>query len=935
MRKEIMKSKKLRSRGFTLIASLLLLLLLSGVAIGLFMMVDTESRVGSNDVENTLAYRSAEGAIEQMTSNLAATYQNLQSPQPSDITALNALAPTIPGITFPPGGYTFTPHLNPDGTLVHNYGQVHSGPNAGLYAMITPIDLAVTADRPWGDEVRMLRTVEAAQIPVFQFGVFSDSDLGFFNSPQLDFNGRVHTNGDLYLGVSTGTTLTFHDKLTAYGNVIRMVIPNGTAVSGNDGDVRIPTASHGCDTGLPACRIMSVSSGVYREGSVTGNPNSGLNPGWKTVSTGAAPSGYNGYILDGNYGNPGGTGAKQLNLPFVSGSAQAWEIVRRLPKAGQPPTAADSSRLAYQAQIRVLLSDNNRCSDNHFSDWNGNPAEDVILDGLSVNVAGVGQSYFAMGNQDSTVGNTDSPDWVRPLTTAGVHTVNKQWPLVSGCLTVEVQYADGSWHGVTNEWLRLGFARGLLPPASSVTPVAVHPNAILMFQMLADRDGDGTTTDANESNTITGATSAYNWFPINMYDAREGEVRDWLTTAEPPAGTCAVNGVMNAVELDVYNLRRWLMGLIGGTGNQVDYASQNGYVFYFSDRRGMLPDPLAVPPEPVSPNLKGDYGFEDVINTPSANAGTPDGAPEAAVTLKGQNWSPEDTNQNGRLDKYGATDLALGFGPDAGATVYSQVMANAAKPNPYVRVGCMTTARKNWVSGARHVLKLVDGNWSAAQPHLPVRLVANADGTLGGFTVGSENPVYIQGDYNSSAADPMWLNPNGTEPVHSAAAVIADTVTLLSNQWQDVGSTASATRVGSFLYPFDANDAPGNRPAVTTYYRVAIAAGKTINFPHPAFGNAGAYYGTDGGLHNFLRFLENWNPGATAMTLNYKGSLVSLFYSNYNTGTFKCCQYMVYQPPNRNYIFDPLFTDPKNLPPATPMFRDINNLTYRQDFTPH
>jgi hypothetical protein len=41
---------------------------------------------------------------------------------------------------------------------------------------------------------------------------------------------------------------------------------------------------------------------------------------------------------------------------------------------------------------------------------------------------------------------------------------------------------------------------------------------------------------------------------------------------------------------------------------------------------------------------------------------------------------------------------------------------------------------------------------------------------------------------------------------------------------------------------------------------------------------------------------------------------------------------------NRQFVttfFDPLFTDPKNLPPATPMFRDINNLTYRQDFTPH
>lgn len=88
---------------------------------------------------------------------------------------------------------------------------------------------------------------------------------------------------------------------------------------------------------------------------------------------------------------------------------------------------------------------------------------------------------------------------------------------------------------------------------------------------------------------------------------------------------------------------------------------------------------------------------------------------------------------------------------------------------------------------------------------------------------------------------------------------------------------------------------------------------------------------TDGGLHNFLRFLEDWSGD----TLNYKGSLVSLCYSTYNTGTFKCCGDAVYHPPTRNYIFDPLLAQPVNMPPGTPMFRDVDNLSYRQDFTPH
>jgi hypothetical protein len=60
---------------------------------------------------------------------------------------------------------------------------------------------------------------------------------------------------------------------------------------------------------------------------------------------------------------------------------------------------------------------------------------------------------------------------------------------------------------------------------------------------------------------------------------------------------------------------------------------------------------------------------------------------------------------------------------------------------------------------------------------------------------------------------------------------------------------------------------------------------------------------------------------------------VSLYYSTYATGTFKCCAYSVYQPPDRNYVFDPLFAKPDGLPPGTPSFLDVENLSYRQTFT--
>jgi len=344
-------------------------------------------------------------------------------------------------------------------------------------------------------------------------------------------------------------------------------------------------------------------------------------------------------------------------------------------------------------------------------------------------------------------------------------------------------------------------------------------------------------------------------------------------------------------------------------------------VLYFSDRRGMLFNPH--PPMGGSAAKTGDSGLEDVINSASAN-GTPDGALESPVAN-----SPEDDNQNGFLDNYGALNLGLGF--YNGATNLNGAINSAlnAAPDPFgtapgsARItSCLETARKNWVSGARHVLRLVDGSLG----NVPLRTDSAATlDSPGGFTVASENPVYILGDYNSNTADATTWDTDtvafqGDQSGHAAAAVIADAVTLLSHDWTDLESMTTN----------DVTNA-GNRNANTvTSYRLAIASGKNRTFPFSTTSTWAADpadMGTDGGVHNFLHFLENWN-----VTANYKGSMVSLYYSTYNTGFYKCCN-TVYDPPTRNYLFDLDFTSPGGLPPGTPLFRDVESLSYRQIFT--
>ncbi len=1141
-----MPRAKFGSRGFTLIAALLLMLLLSGVAISLLMMVSTEQRVGANDLSNNHVYRSAEGAIEKMTSDVAATFKNIQSPTAAQICALSTVpgpppASWDPSVTYTGlgggGAYNIAPittgfGVNPcTAPLTTVWGPIQSGPDAGLYAQIIPITMNVTAQSINGEQtVSMTRTAEVALIPVFQFGVFCDGDCFFGRSPNLAFAGRVHTNGDLYLGVADGFSLVFGDKMSAFGNIIRQQMDNGVVSSGNDngGTVLIPNQNNGCQTQLQAlatggtpsasssCIDIAGTTIGTNYGSVEAGHASTQNPSWQTVSWGT----YASYIIDGN-GLPGpppidganSTGASDLTLPFVQGTTSAVQIIRRPPPLETTSSLLGASRLGNEAQIRILLSDTE--DGLHLSDWNGIPAQDYQLaSALPSTLANLLQAadsgspgnvqvgslqvgnvfpiasghYYSFGesyctgsvyNAATTIGNaytvidppttviagsgsnevktsysgtttrtcptltgtgtmsgtlgtvTDNnfvippyygspsqlwppaayPQWppqtLPAPTVANFNTPNGgtnglEWPLIGGWLLVEAKWSsDQKWHGVTQEWLQMGFARGVnVPTQPGLSCVAAqynssgydsttnslaapngcnslgdHKNAILYFQATKDSNLAGAPSSqadfpltnsglywdsANCGTTpLPACKSQYNWYPINLYDAREGENNDNQIF---PVSTGTPNGVMNAVELDVGNLRNWLLGKTGTSGTNVDYTVQNGYILYFSDRRGMQFAPPGAAPNPY--NQWGEYGYEDVVNYVNAgNNFAPDGALEPINYNK---VSPEDVNGNLVLDKYGVRGIGDAFGP---ATTKDTDVTNP--PSPFAQAGgtaeripLPTVGVANRITGARHALKLVDASLGNLPTMPPASGCSYTDSKgnpaptgCGGFTVGSENPVYVVGNYNSNCPtagnpgctlnnanyDTTWTNPTNPEPNHAAASIMADAVTMLSNNWQDWGcftgagscNTTLNKTTGSMINPFNpgGQGSPAvtpNRIAVNSYYRAAVAAGKTIAFTNTAQ-NPEFSFGMDGGIHNFLRFLEDWGgTTGTQASLYYKGSLVSLYYNQYATGTFKCCN-LVYNPPDREYTFDPLFALPQNLPPGTPMFRNVDNLSYRQN----
>jgi hypothetical protein len=368
---------------------------------------------------------------------------------------------------------------------------------------------------------------------------------------------------------------------------------------------------------------------------------------------------------------------------------------------------------------------------------------------------------------------------------------------------------------------------------------------------------------------------------------------------------------MNYVELDVNNLARWFSGAIGATGGATrdPNTAPNNFVVYISDRRGnyALGGAFAGnwPPRSPSGNETGEYGYSDFVNPADVNGCT-----------NGILDNGEDVAGTGVLYTYGGITfpptLADSTGTVTANTLFPNTLAatkvdpncvgpNAGLPWPRTFLAFPNEGRENPPALFRRAVKLVNGSLITL-PLCPGNVSC-------GLTIATENPAYIQGDYNSNSTGNGFNDPN------VAASVVADAFTFLSNQWNDVNT---------FNSPFNA----GGRQATTGWYRLGVVAGKEVSFPIPAWDtnavDGSQDFGTDGGVHNFLRYLERWGG-----TLNYTGSIVSLYYNRQAVGLFNSGGNN-YSPPNRAYIFDTNFLNPLLLPPRTPMFRDINTTGFTQ-----
>jgi hypothetical protein len=939
--------KAQRESGMALLTVMLILILISGLIAGMSWMVMTDQRLSGNSYNFDLAFYGAEAGMEKLTADIGNQFATEGAITATDVTNLQKNPPSMIGISFTnaAGHSTYLIECGttlPPCTPASSSAQIlPPSPYAGMNAIITPFTLSVTADQFGGGEVKLNRQLQLVSIPVFQFGVYSDTDLAFFNGPKFDFGGRTHTNGNLWLAPNSGP-LFMGDKVTVVGQVIRTNLENGyplgsTLNSGTDysGVASIARTPNPSTPPSPPSysntqwRPLGLGESSVTGSSVYGNVSTVPNdPTWPNVE-----SAYNGMLI--NHVSP-----LSLTSSALGGLNTPISLIRRATlgeRASNP--SLFSRRYFSQGTIRILLDDYPGTTSAPGTPGLCHSADMMSLDGIDttsdpVDLASLitkpvwwgtsPETFYALPTSGASA--TSYASYAYPAQGNG-YWISAGSPIVTGCIKIE--YQDNAnppaWHDITQTVLKLGFAgrnidpipSSASPPASPTLPFLPHtgtivsaqgsasisttaiatipctdpnPNAIIRIARVRDNPTAETTNGCGTPST----TSGTDFWPMALFDSREGTLRPGqpVTTDSDGNPQIPASGVMYYIELDAVNLANWLR-----TNQPVLNLNNNtGYGLYFSDRRGEQLD------NQITQNAKtGSFGYNDFVNPSSVNNGCPDGALNTGEDLEG----------DGLLRTFGGIETlpysTYQLSNIIGGSNYSTVLVsnpNCATAGIWPGLVFLHTqeARENPPVFFRRALKIVDGQT------LNLGTTCFTGGTPAcGLAISAENPVYIMGDYNVPG-----LSMSSASSV--ATSVAGDAVTLLSDAWNDVNS---------FISPYDCN----SRNAVTTDYRVALIGGK--GQPFQQIGTT-EDFGTDGGLHNFLRFLENWGNS----TANYSGSLVSFYYYRQAVGTYKN-NAQVYSPPNRVYFFDTNFTKgTQYLPPLTPDLRSINTIGFTQEINP-
>ncbi|HQU83278.1 MAG TPA: hypothetical protein PKY59_09150 [Pyrinomonadaceae bacterium] len=993
VKKELQNSSQRKNEtGAALAIAVIIIAILAVVGLTALAFSSTEARVAGSDLQRTHAFYAAAAGMEKMTNDFSNLFRSKMYPTAADLNTIALAHP--PELTGE--GFTFNQSIQEDlarlnelraaqGLPASIYPRVNipDGPYSGLYASIIPYKMQSTATQGYSKaEVKLEREFNNYLVPLFQFGMFSNEDIEVHPGPLMTFNGRVHTNQNLYALRNT----KFLNRVTIAGELVRDATRGGEPnnSSGNN-EVYFQTNNINIRSSLGNGSVMSLGGlvgGPFISGSVLGQrgffPDSPLgvaNPNWETESVkpiaAGVPNRFGGQVFTGT------TGATSLKLPLEIGGNNPAELIKR-----SMPYDAEilaESRYHSKAQVRILIDDWN--AGNGAANVAGIPAGKGVL--LKNDATGFDPIPLGGGNalrrvsdggaylDTSTIlqkknpnGNsTDPAQVVRGVKNTTQTVSGDVIPAGSGIearIYIEVVKPDGTTVDVTREILSMGMTVG-------------EPNGIVYLQrplwaafVQGSRDRQGTnnfdlvnltrnyqTIADGEITAPTAASFAANRGYLSMSIAASNDDGGTITRDYTPGydNGVLVNGYNQIFPINIYNVREgWVRSSLSeydiherGLMSVIDINMHN--LARWLD--GVYDGNLLQGTPAVSTNIKGDEGYVvyisdrrgDKVKDEFLADGTTFRSTNGIVDnedIYGPNslldngedvidfgWNADGTSKKGTLQK-DTTEL-----PDSG------VLGVTPATNALIadRIPRALTVLPINTPYFRRSVRLFDGetqSFTAAAGKLsPTK----------GITVSSENMIYIWGNYNTTGitgipVDGSTLNNGGFTGAQVPSSIVADAFSPLSKTWFDALSmfypegSSDGRNLGGEPYRMADDNLPSD--SAGTSVRTGVIAGNTISTLTAIPGKDATGLRRNGGIINYPRFLELWNSAGTTHSWNYTGSFVPLFRSTQATGQWENSTSITYLPPRRNWSFDDTFLAPQKLPPGTPFFQYVQATGFRQ-----
>ena len=970
-------------RGAALATAILMLALLSAIALTVLAVVQTETRVSGSDLERTQAFYAAAAGIEKMTSDFSTLFARTSRPTTYQMSNIAGSPPDLAS-----EGFTFNQSIAlDDATLTamratqgitngaYPTVTVQDGPLVGLTASVAPYTLTTTATSA-SAQVNLTRTMNNYLVPIFQFGMFSSEDMEIHPGPVFTFNGRVHANGNLYVNGN----VTFLDKVTTASEVVRDVLRNGATHDGtvtfNSGPLAIGSASVilGPNVGgsFPSSPSGSLNTS-WKSTSVAAFGGQLL-----SRSTGIAPL-LLPLQLDGNPTREIIKRRMPNDDTTLSESRYHSKAEIRILIDDEANSAGDASGIPNNKGVKLSVT---TTTDPYYFKpqvLNGGKALWRIADnGTFIDTAATAVLQGTSGNTADAVRNIRNPATPDNSASAPARKI-PGGSGISGRILIEIVDSNGVTYDVTRTILSMGVTEGepnsivLLQrplwaaytqgsrdssnstnPAFNGDPTYTNCLTDIFNRTRLGADGeikiaagipaqdatygyltsllDDTASGAQPTRSdAPGAADTWNSVvPINLYNVREGRINSALA-----GNSIYERGMTSIVELNMKNLARWLDGvydgnLLSGTNAvSTNIGKPDGYIVYVSDRRG---DRVKAEVDSAGVTLNTTNGMvdnEDIYGPIVSSGYVPALDPGEDVIDSG--------NKKNTLQR-DLTELPDPLTSILSSTTASTLAERTARANAiaaWTNIDPTDTASpKTRSKYFRRAVRLFNGE------NLQVTGAAGKLSTTLGITVSSENQVFIWGNYNTTginvapAAGVSCLN-DPTQPCFYTgnqvpASIVCDAFSPLSKTWFDSVSA---------MYPDSAASRRGDRnlPGVTaeTSVRAGIIAGNNLSaLSATSAGPDAGNYSTDpnanesrlnGGMHNFPRFLEDWN----GQRFNFVGSLIPLYHSTQAMGQYTTNS-QIYSPPARDWAFDATFRQPDRLPPGTPQFQYIEPTAFRQ-----